>query len=492
MSTQAATIIPKNRVMDRKSYRGYLDAHPGALQVGNPFTLFRVDVINAEAVFGLDPLLASGDVLQLVANFTEPLTVEIDGEPAFTLTPTDAGQPAKTPSLDVLEAIIASAGVDDDGEESTEWEDLAIAAMRAVLSKSTKGPMAEFRGETAAIRIMAASAARSYGAAPDLISKNGAAYTPRRLLLPPMHHATRLAERARRAAEDADRAEAEFAAAQVEARRPRSLADLGLDGVVVRKGRLAATSEAPFYGAVPIYESATEAFYAWRRFPGLTLPTFDDGGVRSMVRDEPLPPFNRVFASEPSNWAAGFIQDVRARYGKHDTGPVPRDRFTNAGIGRAREFLATRGDWLLIDVASMARGFRQRLAMECLVRGFCLRPDIAALLAIGVRDGAHGAAFPSARFPTALAPLARATPPETEWTEIGKVLVRDERQPAMIAKGVLVRDEPRPMIQAWREEKNPAARPPGNVATDPLSALAIEVMKVGIVGIGELLETETH
>ncbi|HSY20682.1 MAG TPA: hypothetical protein VK841_01125, partial [Polyangiaceae bacterium] len=63
----------------------------GAPAAHDPATLFVAEVHAPAIVAKLDPLLRTGTVVRLVAPFTEPVTVNVDGAPAFTLTPTDRG-----------------------------------------------------------------------------------------------------------------------------------------------------------------------------------------------------------------------------------------------------------------------------------------------------------------------------------------------------------------------------------------------------------------
>jgi hypothetical protein len=452
----------------------------GASAEHDPATLFVAEVHAPDVVVKLDPLVRTGSVIRLVAPFTEPVTVNVDGAPAFTLTPTDRGQPAIEPTLALYEAILDSAGVKDNGETTDAFVAEAIAAMRAVLKDPPRAPLSLYREENLSRIRQAHSVGRSYGLTPNVIAEiTGYVFTKGKLLVPPMRDAKRLADAARAAAKEAEKQAAAFAVAEAERTRARTVGELGLDGVVVRRNRLASASEAPWSTATPAWEDGgLFVVYAWPKLHGLALPLFEDDGVRSLRPEEHVPSGARP-AKEVPHLAIAFIREVRSRHGKGlDMGAIPRSRFTLEHIDRARELLSTRGHWFLYGPLTTHLAWKAPFLMEALTRGLLLPVETSAELAITARDAAHAEQNPDIVFETDQSIAARKVeamyPPDDEW-QTG-------------AGGATFKTEPRPKFD--RHVPHPARLPAPDIMSDFLSTLAVKAAAGGnFVSAGELLES---
>ena len=199
------------------------------------FTHVRVEVLDADAVFALDPGLEEGQVVRLVCSITEPLTVARDGVEVLRLAPVDKGSAPDVydVSLAVLDAIVAAIGIEDNGETSELLAEDARASVRGVLRGLPSTTFALRAKCDEARRRQAADIARAHGLDPAEVEQlTGVSCTPgaRRLLKVKADRWRAIEEDRRRAKEQAEAQAVEHARLVAAAQAPntKTCAELGI------------------------------------------------------------------------------------------------------------------------------------------------------------------------------------------------------------------------------------------------------------------------
>jgi len=368
-----------------------------------PFTCFRFQVLDADVLGSIEasPWPASG-ILRLAAPWTEARTIYRDGRVAFLLLePTDAVDDALDLPLALYQAIVDSEG-DDAGPDSTDlWLAEGEAWARAALVRMPSGVFERWQGCRAArLAQVRDRLLRGYLMPPGVVERiTGVPITEVRGLFPIGHDANRLAEAARAAADALATAKAAAETIRIEAARPRSLAELGIEMVAARKDRTdTATTLEPF-PISPVGETEEEVLYAWKSIPAMELPAFSINGVRSLAAAEfPPAPMGPVLEASPH--VLGFLTRIRARFGVGlDFGPVDDSLWTDRHVTRARE-LARQHAGLFLAHPTPHTAWRSGWLVELLVRGLLVRPDIAAELLLAELDGLFSRRRPPLRVPT--------------------------------------------------------------------------------------------
>lgn len=339
----------------------------------------------------------------LFARGTAPLEVRVGDDVVATFKPTHSAPEGTGPALSIAayEALVAACGYDDDGETSPRYEAEGRAAMQEALPPdSMLTPVRTWRGEVEARLRQAEAIGRSYGMSASAIEAVvGRPFVARRSLLPPMARAREL---------DAQRTVAEEQAAVAVAiaapAKPRTAAELGIDGVAVRLSRLGIVAPEPFPGARTLWVSAEERFYGWLALPGMRTPTFDRDGVRSLRADE-LVPLDAQRVLEPG-WAE--LHWLRARRAEAGLDFGAMTDFANDVSDVAREFVAKHAGTVLAP--PYPRAWIVDYVVEVLVRAAetRLRPDLAAELLLGAMDGVFKAQHAPFNTPTATAGMVHA------------------------------------------------------------------------------------
>jgi hypothetical protein len=356
-------------------------------------------VHDAAGVTALDPLLRDGDVLAVWADGAAPLLATKDGKPILTLHPTDSGQEITGVLVSgLLDLLVAEHGIDDDGKVDDRYRAEGIAAMRVVLDGAPESPFDVHRGARAARLRMAESVGRAYALAPGSIEAvTGRPFVVAKILHRPGARANELLATHAAREQEARAALAQAEAARVESMRPRTVAELGLDGVAVLRRRIAAAPE-PFAGAASTWGTSTELIFAWQAVRGFELPPFADSGVRSLSGDE-LAPLDAGAAGEMDWRVAEFVRDVRGRFGTFDTGPVTSVPPTATTVAQAKT-IAKRYARGFVD-AIPTLYWHQRLAVELICRGLLIAPVHAAVILYEAADAAYARSNP----PLNLGPL---------------------------------------------------------------------------------------
>ncbi|HSY24221.1 MAG TPA: hypothetical protein VK841_18970 [Polyangiaceae bacterium] len=444
--------------------------------------------VDAEALRAIDPLVPSKPFACWI-TLSEATDVVVDGKTIATLEPTDAGQRVSDvgPSLDLYTAIAASLGTDDTGEETDEWLSEGTAAMRTVLAQMPKSTLARWRGEHEVTLRMAENVARAYAmpavAIEALMQRK---FVARRGLLPTGCKAAELAEIAKDATKREERARLEFEAAERERLRPRTLEELEIEAVGVRHDRMGG-AVAPWPMAVPLWTTESEVVFGFRCVEGLSLPPFHADGFRAIPREEIAPP-GILTPPPPSTFAVGFAIDMRKRFAKDlDFGPIDPKRFTDAGFTRALEIIARLTQWLTVPAGDMLNSWRTAHAVQLVVRGTLVRPDLAASLVCAARDGVLAEMYAPHRVP--MNPLQDIVLASERAKEPAK------REFKMLDGSGTHSVETYLEEHAWQKNKHveithPLARGPASLATDPLAAMCVRAAEDGHVGAGELLETK--
>ncbi|HSY24912.1 MAG TPA: hypothetical protein VK841_22460 [Polyangiaceae bacterium] len=475
--------MKQHHMMTRKQYAEMAEDKPFSPAVSakpsDAFTLFRVEVLDDAHVSRVDPLLKSGDIVALVASITEPITVSIDGAPALTLTPADAGQKYGLPTLALFEAIVEAAGVEDTGETSKAWHGAWVDAARSVFRLQPTSPVAVWRGEAAAIVRMAETLGRSFGVEPESIgAATGEPFVRRRLLVPAMRDAKRMDEATSLKAEQEAREAAERVAAEAERRRPKTPRELGCS-IVYIKPPVAQGLDVPppdVLGALPVLhiDGAGGRYVGFQSIDALALPVIETESFRVVPDDEACPVF------EPFSFQVAGMRDpmstsrilpasfsvftwtraLREHHATENTGPVTE--FSDQGLATARALIEK--NKRLLAQCGGAELWRRRHLVECCVRGCLVRPDAVAALLVEMTNACHKANH---------GPY-----------EIGAAATED----GAFWKG-FAGDRPIP-----RKMYRPAIPPlpPGAWQPEEIERLCVEGAQGGYVQPGALLEREAH
>ncbi len=360
-------------------------AEPSASDPSGP-PLACVEIVDASACQALDPIMPKVAPLWWAA--TKPQELRQGDTVVARVSPTDAGQKV---TLDLvpamLELIAECCGHEDTGEVSTEWEADGEAAVTAVLADFPSGHLRTWRGEPETRNRQAEAVGRAYGLSPAVLAKlTGRPYTPRRSLLPTLSMAKRLAEKHAALEAEAARAKAEEEAARIEAARPKSLTELGIEVIEVARSRAITGQDSlqPYPNALCIGATDSHMFWGFRVIEGLECPAFETNGVRMLRRDETF--IGKTIAVDPSTFDAIWARTVRRQHGSgYDTGPITV--FTDRGLDRARE-LVSRWRLRLRWNKFSPDAFRASWLVEALVRGLKVRPDVATRMLVAARgDG---------------------------------------------------------------------------------------------------------
>ena len=359
----------------------------------SPPPCYTATILDEAKARQIDPLFPS--VFPLWAAGTSPLEI---GGGAVRIEPVDQGTPIVGDlSIDAYECLIKEHGAADTGDVSGEWDDDGARAVReAVHDSAMRGQQLRvWRGEVESRIRQAEAIGRWFGMSPAAIAAvTGRPYIPRASMLPTCDRARDLTAK-REASELAARQEAEQAAALArEAARPRTLMELGIEAVAVRRDRVVVAPE-PFAGAALLWSTDVEHVYGWRHLLGLELPAGEVDGIRVLGRDELAPPTCRP-VPEPTLAAVGFAMSLRARLGAFSTGPVLE--FTDAALDAGRALAAASVRYLI--ASPTADYWRAGYLVRVLVRRMQIRPDVAVHVLLEAADREHTRRNPPVRLPT--------------------------------------------------------------------------------------------
>jgi hypothetical protein len=163
------------------------------------------------------------------------------------------------------------------------------------------------------------------------------------------------------------RAKASKEAAVVEVQRPKTVGELGLEVIAVRRDRLAKSPE-PFDGAVRIGETRDELFFGFRRLLALDLPSYAGDGLRVLGSTDVLP-FPVPVVPNITSQALHFVRFMRRQHGQGlELGAIAR--WSLDGIDRAKAIAAEYAPTLFVPRLA----FMSSYVMELLVRGLTLEP----------------------------------------------------------------------------------------------------------------------
>ena len=368
------------------------------------FTHLRVEVLDADAVFALDPGLEEGQVVRLVCSITEPLTVARDGVEVLRLAPVDKGSAPDVydVSLAVLDAIVAAIGIEDNGETSELLAEDARASVRGVLRGLPSTTFALRAKCDEARRRQAADIARAHGLDPAEVEQlTGVSCTPgaRRLLKVKADRWRAIEEERRRAQERVEAQAAEHARIAAEAAAPnaKTLGALGLIGFRVSPAIGMTSARNPRDGggneiSLPI-ELAGGTFRAWTYEDGsevhiVSAPpgiAFDvecpSGGhfvglASSTVIPAPSGTISAIAQRDSmSDGPWSLVQALRRRQPDYLRISGPVGRFSLKGIDRAKELVEEHAKALYM--MPHGRSWRRYWLIEALIRG-CRVPAVRA------------------------------------------------------------------------------------------------------------------
>jgi hypothetical protein len=358
---------------------------PGAA----PAPLGTIVMLDRSAVLEVDPLFPK--IFVLVGAPVEAKELQRDGKTVATLIAAEPGKVTLDLSLEGYEWIVDQLGSDDTGEVCDRWLVEGEAEMRHVIRDPPSGPLRSWRGEPEVRARQAEAVGRSYGMpAAAIAAVTGRPYTPRRSLLPTADRAHALDEQKR----VADQAEAEAKtaaeAARIEAARPKSLAELGVEVITCEKARATSNDLAdhmPYRGARLLGQDAGRTYWGFQRVQGLDLPEgFEQLGVRVLRQTDIVPPF-LLPAPEANVADASFAKTIRARSGgEYDLGPIAASRFTDRGLDLARGLVKRFRRGLVVFSPNDPFAWRSLWLVEAIVRGVLIRPDVAAHLVVSERN----------------------------------------------------------------------------------------------------------
>ena len=368
------------------------DITPAAMPV------YRVEIHDGVPCLALDPMLLA--IVPIWASPAVALAIlGSDGSPLFTLTPVEAGTPPTGDlSLAAYELVTSQHGHDDDtGETSDHWVLEGHEAMAAALEglESLGSGLKGWRGEPESRLRQVEAIGRWYGLTPARIAEiTGRPFVARKSLLPTCGMARQLdAQRADHVVAQRQAAVA-TESARVEALRPRTLAELGVEGICVRRDRVATDALAnphngdapPWFGAFPLFVSNAEVWWGWKSVAGLELPAFDEHGARSLRGDLLVPPGMR----EPVELTApafAFLRALRQRFGVGlDFGPVASFIEPTVEVLARAKAIARRHVRAFSDVPPMTIIHVQRIAADLIVRGLLIDPIAATVVLYSEMD----------------------------------------------------------------------------------------------------------
>jgi len=354
--------------------------------------LARLDVIDAQAMNLYDRLPPK--LAPVWWDAAEAKDIVVDGATIARVAPTDRGQKVKYDlAPEVLELLCAQHGYDDDGATSDAWVAAGDRAVRAVLEAAPAPPapgevsLRAWRGERDSRLRQAEAVGRFYGLAPEAIERiTGRKYVPRKHLLPTCGAIAGLEEKRKAEAEAAAREAEAVEAVRVEAGRPKTAGEMGLEviEVDVRARAFGALLEPPYKNAWPLGVRDGLTFWGFKQVAGYELPVVRAEGIRVFDRSEVV---NHLGAPMPeaSYFDCAFAITLRAQRGTgYDFGPISRDRFGERGMPLAEELVRKYAGALQNPQGPL--GWRSHWLLQFLVRGLLLRPDIAAALCIRSRD----------------------------------------------------------------------------------------------------------
>lgn len=351
--------------------------------------IYSIEIVDRDAVAKVDPLWPA--VFPMWASLTEPTDLRDGDRIIARIAPAADGEAASgNLNLDGYDLLVSQLGVDDSSETTSAHELEGAAAMAIAmrdLPRLGRG-LGAFRGEHEARLRMVEAIGRSYGMSPDSIARvTGRPFVARRSLLTPCSAVPALDAAKAAVAEARAKAQAEAEAIAAEAARPKSLGELGLEGIEVRTDSLALPRDPmgrpscePWIGAVASWTDGPHAYFVFRRVDGLDLPAFNEPGMRSLRADELVPSGVKLSPTwiEPSKSTVGFLLEVRARFGGAaiDRGPIDHARFNTKHVDRVRE-LAERTAPVSV---SIMRGdyWRWQWAIGLAVRGWLCDPAVVS------------------------------------------------------------------------------------------------------------------
>jgi hypothetical protein len=433
--------------------------------------LATTEILDAEAVRAIDPLWPS--LFPLWSTLTSPAELRNGDNVIARIAPTDAGQrPVGDLSAAGYAALCAAFGTDDTADTDDRWTVEGQAAMRAVLADMPRGQLPTWRGELESRMRQAECVGRLYGMSPEAIaSVTGRTYVARKGLLPTCGRAHELAERKRVADEAAAIAKVAAEEAAAETARPKTLRELGAEGLEVKKGRVGARRDPisrreivePFEGAWRwcVGETDDAVYFAWMAPAGLELPVFEADGARVLRREE-IPPIPLPTLVDATADALKYIREMRGRFGTYDTGPIVQ--WSSLGVDRAKALAAAFASSLSTSPAptgssAWVRGW----LCSAVVRGLRVRPDVAAAI---IAEEAERAA---------LAASSLAMPRHVRMTDAGE----DERAMAF----EVMRD--RAMENYTRAERDFLLQSAGR---SEIEALCVKAASGGDISAGALLD----
>jgi hypothetical protein len=426
-----------------------------------PFTCFEFEVMDESVLRSVEagPWPVAG-VLRLNAPWLEPRTISHAGTAFLHLTPVDMQGDAMDLTSALYKAIVDDAGDDAQPEPSHEWATQAETWARPALARLPSSPLDRWRGERAArIAQVQDRLLRGFQLDPGTVQRiTDTPVGSTRGLIPVGHDSARLAEAKRIAEEAAKVAETAAVARAVEDARPTTWREIGGQAIRCARERFGAVTSEPYPGAMLVDDDEKTMVYAWRTMPGLEIPAFDDpAGIATVDRDAPVPTLRLPLPEIDLN-AVRFIREVRRRTMQIDASPIAD--FSDRGIKRARELVAN-GAIVFEKQLNETWSWRRGYLLEQIVRGCCVRPDIATQMVVEHLDRS----FMGRQLPM--------THP-TQWTAQERALAgTPHAQPDRASVDIpTFTDRERPSRSQWKD----------------IAQLAANAADTGEVNPGELLE----
>jgi hypothetical protein len=356
---------------------------PAPVQAPRPFQCFRFATLDADVLRSVESgVWPEQGVLRLAAPWTEPRDISHEGKPFMRLEPCDFDPNANDATGALYGAILADAGTAIElGETSDRWLAEGESWAQGALSVAPTDVFECFshRRETFVMQVADRLAHSYLLPAAEVERITGVKTVSTWTLWPAGHDANRLAAAATAREEVRRQADEQAERERIEAARPVTADQLGAELVAMRRDRLAVDPQSgapapPWSNAVPLWSTDSELIYAFRALVGLPLPAdYAGDGLRVLAPTTIVPRSCRpIPAATVAVWRFAC---ALAQRGTGDLGPVAADKWSDAGMARARELAAQWAHAALVP--SHETGWRLKWLAECIVRGCLVRPDRA-------------------------------------------------------------------------------------------------------------------
>jgi hypothetical protein len=351
--------------------------------------LYRFTPIDAAALAELDPVMPTAAVLYRFPSTGPEAAFEVPG--LFRAEPIGAeGKPDGALSLATMERVLEEVGYEDDGVSTDDFITEGTTAARPYMPTNLSSLLSLFRGEHNARLYIVESICRSFGMSPSAVSAlTGREYKPGKLLIPSGLHCDRLRESRRAAVEAAEQTAKLAAAMAAERARPRSLRELGYEGIAVKQ-RLGVVVQNPLQPHKNWNDEGegSEGFLLWHAVPGLELPEgwqSEHGYVRAL-------PSSHTVA--PDTWGHPFSPDVlafvlRARRSAGFREDLPIESFTLEGVELGEKLLEASRQLVL-----NGETWKRQILAQQLTRGLRIRPDKVIEMIVSRIDRLHKGHYP--------------------------------------------------------------------------------------------------